>query len=297
MLVTGRTATMAAAVIGLFSNLLLTFLKILIGILFNSQALVADGIHNAADVVASATSLGAMKVSHIPADDEHPYGHGKAEVIASGIVGILLGISAIFMSYRSVESLLRPTSEVHFVSLAVALLSLVWKRLLYVYTIGVGRKFRSKGLIATAYDHLSDVYASLAASVGIGLALIGQHFHISGSGYADPITGIVVSLLILKIAFMMGKEATDILMERNIPGDKLDAYRESVLSVPNVMRVDRIRARELGHYILVDVRASVPAEFTVQEGHDISRTIKEVILDSDKNVQEVLIHLNPWYDK
>jgi cation diffusion facilitator family transporter len=290
-----QKSSLLAAWISLVSNIGLTGIKIGTGLLFHSPSLLSDGLHNAADVIASAAALGSMRVSAQPADQEHPYGHGKAQVIASGMVAMILAFASLIMMVKSIISLFQPAAEAHLAALAAALLSLVWKQILYIYTIRIGKKENSKSLIATAYDHLSDVYASGAAVVGIGLALLARYIPIHLAEYGDPLASVVVSLLIIKISVSMGKEAIDILMERNIPREQLADYEKQILSIPSVKRIDRIRAREHGHYILVDVRVSIPATLTVQEGHDITREIKKTLFEHDPSIQEVLVHVNPWY--
>ncbi|MFK4310846.1 cation-efflux pump [Bacillus cereus] len=290
-------SSLLAAWISVISNVFLTFIKIIVGFLFKSQVLLADGIHNAADVVASAVSLGSMKISNQPADEDHPYGHGKAEVISSGIVAIILILAAIFMAYESIKALFHPANEPHMIAFVAAVVSLVWKQILYVYTIRIGRKTNSKGLIATAYDHLADVYASIAAVIGIGVALLNNIYSIPYAAYGDPLAGIIVSFFVLKLAISMGKEAIYILMEGGLPTEKSSEYMKIIQAHPLVKRIDRMRAREHGHYILIDVRISVPAYLSIQQGHDICREIKTTIMKQDPEVDEVLIHLNPWYDK
>ncbi|MVO99767.1 cation diffusion facilitator family transporter [Paenibacillus lutrae] len=286
---------MIAMWISLISNVLLTAIKLVVGWLFGSQVLIADGIHNAGDVIATATAYSSMKISSRPADHEHPYGHGKAEVLGSGAVALLLAAAAVYMGYHAVTALFEPPGEAHLMALIAAVISLVWKQWLYVYTIKLGRQMNSKGLIATAYDHLADVYASIAASVGIGLALAGDHFNIPFLAYGDPFAGIIVSLLVLKLAYSMGREAIDILMEKNVDDHKLQQYQTIIKQFPGVKRIDRLRAREHGHYILVDARIGVLGILTIQEGHDIGRGIKEKIKGEHPEVDEVLVHLNPWY--
>lgn len=290
-------SSLLAAWISVISNIFLTFIKVIVGFLFKSQVLLADGIHNAADVVASVVSLGSMKISNQPADEDHPYGHGKAEVISSGIVAIILILAAAFMAYESIRALFHPATEPHLIAFVAAVVSLVWKQILYVYTIRIGRKTNSKGLIATAYDHLADVYASIAAVIGIGVALLNNIYSIPYAAYGDPLAGIIVSFFVLKIAVSMGKEAIYILMEGGLPTEKSSEYMKIIQAHPLVKRVDRMRAREHGHYILIDVRISVPAYLSIQQGHDICGEIKTTIMKQDPEVDEVLIHLNPWYDK
>lgn len=286
---------MITAWMGLISNVLLTAMKLIVGTLFRSPSLVADGIHNGVDVLASAVSLSSMRVSKRPADKEHPYGHGKIEVIASGVVAIILALAAIMMVKESIKAFFDPIIHPHGLTLFVAVLSLIWKQILYLYTMKIGRKAKSKGLIATAYDHLSDVYASLAVVIGIGFAYIADWFQLPGGHLGDPIAGIIVSFIILYLAYRMGVEAFQILIERNVSADQIYQYQEVILQVPQVKRIDRIRAREHGHYILIDVRISVPGELTVQEGHDIAREIKKRLMQQFESIEEVLVHVNPWY--
>src|SRR5690606_12954981 len=232
-------------------------------VLFNSPVLLAGGFHNAGDVVASAAALTSMRYSQRPADEDHPYGHGKAEVIGSGIVAIILGIAAIYIGYEAVKTFFEEPAKASVIALITAIISLVWKQALYIYTMRIGKKVNSKGLIATAYDHLADVYASLAAVVGIGLALIGDAYDISFLSYGDPFAGVIVSILVLRLAYEIGKEAMDILMEKNVSEDRLQEFAALIRTVPEVKRIDRLRAREHGHYVLVDLRIGVPGTMTI----------------------------------
>jgi cation diffusion facilitator family transporter len=281
--------------ISLISNIILTALKLIVGLLFNSQVLIADGVHNAGDVFASAAALISMVISKRPPDKDHPYGHGKAEVIGAGFIAIILVLAAVYMGYHSVMALMEPPHTATLLVLGTAAISLVWKQWLYIYTMRIGKKANSSGLIATAYDHLADVYASLAAVIGIALAMVGDHYNIQILKYGDPVAGIIVAYFVLKLAIHMGRSSIDVLMEKNIDEDRMEEIMQLVQSIPEVKRIDRIRAREHGHYMIVDVRVGIPAELSVQEGHDISRKIKQVIMDDVPNVEEVLIHLNPWY--
>lgn len=294
---TQKSSAILALWISLISNLILTALKIVVGYVFNSQVLIADGIHNAGDVVATIAALTSSMVSKKPADDDHPYGHGKAEVISSAFVAIILAFAAIFMVYKSIEAILMPIAEASIITLIAAFISLLWKQGLYTYCIRLGREMNSKSLIATANDHLADVYASLAAVAGIGVALIGGYYNMSFGHYGDPVAGILVSYFVMRLAYKMGKESIGILMEANVPAELLGQLENIVRSIPQVKRVDRIRARDHGHYMIVDIRVSVPNELTIQEGHDVSLLIKNTIKNEVQAVGEVLVHLNPWYEK
>jgi len=281
--------------ISLISNILLTVLKLVAGLALASPVLLADGVHNAGDIIASVAALTSSMVSKKPADADHPYGHGKAEVVAAGLVAIILFLAAIWIAIQSVQALFAPPGHENWLALWAAALSLVWKQALYVYTIKVGKATGSKSVMATAYDNLADVYASLAAVIGIGLGLLGDRLNWAWGAYGDPVAGIIVALLILKLAYEMGRDAVDILMERTVPPEKLNRYEQLILALQDIKRIDRVRAREHGHYITVDVRVGIPGEYTIQQGHDIGRQIKQQIMDADSDVVEVMVHLNPWY--
>jgi len=289
-------SSLIALWISLISNLLLTAIKILVGIFFNSQVLVADGIHNAGDVIATFAALTSSMVSKKPADEDHPYGHGKAEVVASGIVAVILALAALFMVFKSVQALLEPASGASIIALVAACVSYAWKQGLYVYCMRLGKEQNSKSLLATANDHLADVYASIAAVIGIGVALIGDRFGLPFTQYGDPIAGIIVSYLVMKLAYEMGKESIGVLMEQSLPVAEIRKLEDIVQSIPEVKRIDRIRAREHGHYVIVDVRVSISNELTIKEGHDISRLIRDSIKNRREDVEEVLVHVNPWYE-
>ncbi|WP_163879959.1 cation diffusion facilitator family transporter [Paenibacillus favisporus] len=279
------------------SNIVLTAIKLGVGFLSNSPVLIADGVHNAGDVVATGAALSSMRISKQPPDEDHPYGHGKAEVLGAGGVAIILALAALYMAYHSVMVLFEPPHKTTVVALAAAAFSLILKQILYVYTMAIGKRHRSSGLIATAYDHLADVYASIAAVIGIALGMLGDHYDIAILSYGDPIAGIVVAYLVLKLAIHMGKSSVDVLMEKNVDLDKMNELTELVKTVPEVKRLDRLRARDHGHYIIVDIRVGVAAELSVQEGHDISRNIKQTIMKHCSDVGEVMVHLNPWYEE
>ncbi len=289
-----RSRGLTAIWVSLISNIVLTIIKIGVGFAFASPVLLADGIHNAGDIIATVAALTSSMVSKKPADEDHPYGHGKAEVVASAMVAVILALAALWIGYHSVLSLFEPPESESWLPLAAAFVSLVWKQALFVYTVRIGRAEKSKSVLATAYDHLADVYASLAAVVGIGLALLGDRLDWAWTAYGDPIAGIIVSLLVLKLAFEIGKEAVDILMERTVPAERLAGYETLISGLEEIKRIDRVRAREHGHYIIVDVRVGVPSHYTIQQGHDISRQIKHCIMDNDPDVVEVMVHLNPW---
>ncbi|MCO7126081.1 cation diffusion facilitator family transporter [Sporolactobacillus shoreicorticis] len=281
--------------VSLVSNLLLTLIKIIFGLIFHSTALVADGVHNGGDVIASIATIGSMKLSNHPADREHPYGHGKAEDISTAFISIVLIVAALFLTYEAVKALFGPISSVSIWAFAAALFSALAKWLLYIYTKKGADRYHSKSLYATAADHLADIYASIAAALGLGIGWIGTIFHLPYTHYGDPVAGIVVSILILRIAIVMIIKAINVLMESSVDESVQEKYRQVFLSFPEVKVIDILRAREHGNVVLIDAQIRIPASYTIQEGDDLTEAIRSKMIHTYPNVDEVLIHINPWY--
>lgn len=292
-----ETLAKKVAWISVVSNILLTAGKIIIGLFGHSDAVFADGIHSAADVFASVLVVLVIKIANKPADKEHPYGHGKAEIIGSGIIGILLLLVSLFVAFEGFSGFFHKVEAPSFIAMWVALFSFVMKVILYRKSLNVAKEHNSKAIEAIAFDHKADIVASIAAAIGVLSSIIGIKSGLLFLQYGDKAASIFVAYLIFKIAKEMLSEASDILMERNINSVKLQEYIAIVSTFPEVKRIDRMRAREHGHYVLVDLRISIDYFKTIKEGHDLSHSIKKKLMDKNDNIEEVLIHLNPYYPK
>ncbi|CRK81647.1 cation diffusion facilitator family transporter [Neobacillus massiliamazoniensis] len=281
--------------ISVISNMILTVGKILIGLIGNSDAVFADGIHSAADVFASAIVVFVIKISNKPADNEHPYGHGKAEVLVSEIIGILLFLVSIFLVFEGISGFFHEIETPSLLAFWVAIFSYILKVLLYKTSLKVAKQNSSKAIEAIAYDHKADIVASVAASIGVLISIVGERLNLHLLLYGDKIASIFVAYLIFKIAKEMLTEAFDILIERNVNAEVLQDYMAIISEFSEVKRIDRIRAREHGHYVLVDIRISIDHKKTIKEGHDLTKSIKLKLMEKNDNIKEVLIHLNPYY--
>lgn len=273
----------------------MTIGKVVVGWYGKSDAVFADGIHSAADVFASVIVLSVINLANKPADKEHPYGHGKAEVIVSGVVGIILLLVSFYVLYEAISGFFHPFVSPSILTMWVALFSYVTKEILFRYSFQIAKRHQSKAIKAIALDHKADIVASIAAAIGVVISIVGEKLHLQTLLYGDKIASIVVAYLIFKIAIEMLRESFDILLERNIDSEILEEYVSIISAFPSVKRIDKIRAREHGHYVLVDIRISIDHEKTIKEGHDLSREIKHALLEKHKNISEVLIHLNPYY--
>ncbi len=280
--------------VGIIGNISLAVAKLLIGLATDSRALIADAAHSASDVIGSLAVLIGLRAAERPPDEDHPYGHGKAESIAAIIVSVLLMVVGLEIGYASFESLFTPIEPPGTAAIWAAIGSMVIKEWMFRYKYNLGKKLNSQSLIANAWEHRSDVYSSLAALIGIGGSVLGARFGIPWMVYLDPAAGVFVSLLVLKMAYSILMEAIHNTLDHVLHEEDTLPLREAVESVAGVIRIDQFRAREHGHYVIVDVKVSVDPYITVEEGHRIGKRVKETLLERFSRVRDVFVHINPY---
>lgn len=275
------------AIIGMVGNIILSIVKFGAGILGNSSAMVADAIHSASDIVASFFVYVGIKISKKPADESHPYGHYKAEVITTLIVGVMLwiaGVEIIKTAYETIQSGEIETPGM--IALVAAVVSIVTKEVMYRLTYRAGKRINSPSTIANAMDHRSDAYSSVATLIGIGAARLG--FPIM-----DPVAGIVVSLFIFKMGYEIVIEAVKQIMDESV-GDEMIGEVESIAqAVEGVQDTHFIRIRQSGSVYLVDMDIVVCRMLTIEQAHAICEEVRETILGRFQKVEEVRIHIDP----
>lgn len=283
-----------AAWVGIIGNLLLAVGKAVVGLAANSKALLADAIHSASDIVGSAAVLLGLKASQIPPDPEHPYGHGKAEPISAIIVSIILFAVGLEMGYATFRAFFAPLAAPGMLAVYAAVISMGIKEWMFRYKYRVGKELNSQAIIANAWEHRSDVYSSFAALIGIGGAILGQRFGFPLLVYLDPIAGVFVSGLVIRMAYRMLRESIHSTLDVVWNEEKSGELKETVQLVPGVLKVNELLAREHGHYVIVDVKIGVAAEQTVEEGHRIGKQVKKALMERFSNVQNVFVHVNPY---
>ena len=283
--------------IGIIVNLLLSILKAVGGVLSGSRALLADALHSASDVLSSFVILFGVKIANKPPDEEHPYGHGKAENIASIIVAILLIVVGIEISISSIKvfyGIVPPAPSI--LALFILLISIGVKEGLYHYKSRLGKKLNSTALIADAWHHRSDSLSSVAALIGVGLSILVEKLHLSYFIYGDAVAGIVVSIIVMKVGYDLIKASATVILEKVLSKEEIQHYKETVFKIDRVKRIDQLFARTHGSYIIIDIKISVDQHITVKEGHDIAREVKTILMDSHVEIEDVLVHINPYFD-
>ncbi len=281
--------------LALISNCILTIGKVAVGLNAGSESVFADGIHSAADIVASIAVLAVVGISNKPPDEDHPFGHGKAEVLSEGFVGIILFLVSIYIVVEGILGLIGTPKAPEYIALFAALFSYIAKHLLYHNSMKLGEKYNSKAIIAIAFDHKADIVASLAAFFGVILSIIGDKFNLPYLLYGDAAASLIVAFLILKISLKLLGSSVDVLMDKNIEKPLLTQYRKVVMEFKEVKRIDRMRARTHGHYIILDLRISLNYDLSIKEGHDIARNLRDEIQKRFPDISEVFIHINPYF--
>ncbi|MEI3607338.1 cation diffusion facilitator family transporter [Pseudogracilibacillus sp. SE30717A] len=288
-------AIIIATWVGIIVNIFLTIIKVIGGILSGSRALLADALHSASDIVGSAVILFAVRISNKPPDEEHPYGHGKAENIASIIVALLLIVVGIEISVSSLKVFFGELPKAPgTLALIILLISIVIKEILFYYKFYLGKKYQSTALISEAWHHRSDSLSSLAALAGVGLALLGEKFNLPFLVYGDAVAGIIVSVIVIKVGYQLIKGSATVILEKVLEEDEIEIYKKTVLAIDGVLRIDQLLARTHGSYVIIDIKLSVDPNITVEEGHTIAANAKQALLDTHKEVEDVLVHINPY---
>lgn len=267
--------------------ILLAVLKLIIGYLFRSSSLSADGFNNFTDVISSVTVLIGLRAARKPADSNHPYGHWKAEPIASLITSFVM----MFVGFQVLQSTATRllSGEVVPPNPLAAIAALVGTVIMlgvYRYNLTLAKRVNSNGLKAVAKDNLADALTSFAT----GVAIFASSF---GIGWIDGVMAIIVSLIILKTGLEVFRESTFSLSD-GFHEQELAEYHAAIIQLPEVQEIASLKARMYGSNIYVDITVLVNAEMTVQEGHDITETI-ETVLYEQYDVMHTDVHVEPYH--
>lgn len=276
--------------LGIAISIVLIFIKGLAGHFGNSYALVADATESGADILSSALLWLALRIALKAADEEHPYGHGKAEPLAAIVVALFLIAAAVWIGYHSIIFIYTPHDLPKSFTLWILILVIGIKESMFRYVLNVGKKINSQAVKADAYHHRSDAITSVAAFIGISVALIG------GKGYegADDWAALVASVLILYNATGIIRPALAEIMDAAPSNEIVNQVREIAEGVPQVKFTEKCFVRKMGFEYYVDIHIGVDGNLTVTEGHSIAHSVKNALLKSKLRVTDVLVHVEPY---
>ena len=277
------------ALFGLIVNVFLAAAKILAGVIGHAYVLIADGIESALDVGGSIVIWGGLTVAARPPDQTHPYGHGKAEPIAAVIVAAGVLAAAVVLAIESVREIFLPHHAPAPWTLAVLVVTVIIKETLYRYTIRFGQKVESTAVKTDAWHHRMDALTSIAAFIGISVALIGGKKWQS----ADDWAALVACALIAANGIRLARPAFYEIMDTAPGGKIVRSIRVVASSVPGVVEVEKCRARKMGLDYYVDLHVGVDGNISVHQGHEIAHRVKSAIQQSDSRIADVLVHIEP----
>ncbi len=275
----------------LAANMILSVIKVTVGFLASSAAMIADGIHTVSDVITTVAVIVGMKFSSLPDDEEHPYGHEKIESVVAKMLSLVLMATALFIGYSGIRTILRHQyTRPGIMAVAAAVLSIAVKEIMYRYTIKAADKLNSAALKADAWHHRSDAFSSVGTLIGIAGARI-------GFPVLDPLAAIVVCFMIIKVGCSIFIQSFNELIDRAADRETNEKMKNTIRQINGVRKIDMLKTRIHGSKIYVDVEIAVDAQCSVKEGHIIAEEVHDNIEESFSNVKHCMVHVNPYTAK
>ena len=292
---TRKREIMMVTLIGSAANFLLLVFKFVAGILGHSSAMIADAVHSLSDFVTDVIVLLFINISSKPKDEGHDYGHGKYETLATSVIGIVLmcvgvglfweGANKVYGFYFMGEQLESPGK----VALIAAVVSIIIKEVLFRLTLYVGRRENSQAVIANAWHHRSDAFSSIGTALGIGGAiLLGDNWRV-----LDPIAAVVVSILIIKVAFQLVLPAINDLLEKSLPKEVEDEILSVINEIPGVKNPHNLCTRRIGNDFAIEVHIRVDGQTTVSHAHELTKEIERKLRLKYGSATHIVLHVEP----
>jgi cation diffusion facilitator family transporter len=264
-------------------------IKIITGILGNSYALIADGIESMLDVVSGLVVAGSLKIAAQPPDENYPYGYGKVEPAAALVISAGLLAAAVGIAIQSIREIHTPHHAPAPFTLLVLVLVVATKELLFRFLFRTGESIDSHALRTDAWHHRSDSLTSLAAFIGIAIALW------LGEGYesADDWAALFASGVIAFNGVRLFRQSWREIMDASLPDKVIDDIREIARRVDGVAGIDMCRVRKSGLGLWVDIHVEVHGDITVRDGHEIAHRVKDALVASKHSVMDAVVHIEP----
>ncbi|MDD9269824.1 cation diffusion facilitator family transporter [Paenibacillus sp. GCM10023248] len=287
--------TELAVWVAISGNAALACLKGILGVMTQSQALLADAAHSAAGVAGSSAALVRLRSAGRSQEDTNPGGFDQRAAVTTVLIALLILIAGIEMGFSAVKSLWTPAAHTSKTYALVAIgISLLLKEIMFQYTTKLGQAIESPEIIANGRTHRSDIYSTIVALIGVFGASVANLLDISIFYYLDPIAGIIISLMILRMGYALVKETLHTKKDYVLQQEDADDLLAVVQLIKGVITVDDLKAREQGHYVVVELKISVNPRVSVWEGHEISKKVKQQLMKRFHHISEVLVHVAPY---
>lgn len=278
-----------ASIISMAASGSLAVLKIVAGLLAGSTSVVADGIESAGDVVASGLILFGLWIASRPADENHPYGHGRFETITGFMVGLGLIVTGIGISFGSLRGIDDRHAAPAFFAVYPLVISILVKSVLSTYKFRTGRRIGSSALVADAWNDTVDILSGTVALCAVGLTL----YDPDRFRAADHYGGFAVGLIVVVLGIQVVRETMYHLMDTMPEDEHLEELRQTAIRIPGAQRVEKCFARKTGLRWHVDLHLEVDPNITVKQGHDIAERARNLIKKDLDWVADVLVHVEP----
>ena len=255
---------------------------------------VADAVHSLSDFITDIIVIVFVRISAKPEDEGHDYGHGKYETLATAIIGIFLLFVGFGIFWNGASSIYRflqggSLQEPGILALVAALVSIVFKEVLYQYTVFKGRKLNSQAVVANAWHHRSDAFSSIGTAAGIGGAiLLGNHWRV-----LDPVAAVIVSFFIMKVAVQLLIPCVDELLEKSLPAEVEDEILKTILSFPGISSPHHLRTRRIGSYCAIEVHVRMDGSISLEEAHETATAVENKLKRQFGKGTLVSIHVEP----
>lgn len=281
-------------IVGTFVNIVLSIIKLIVGFLFNSLGLIADGFHSLSDLASDLVVFVGLSFAEKPDDSDHHFGHGKFETFAAFLVGVFLAFAGLAIGRDSVYLLIdfgkgQNLETPGGLALIAALLSIIVKEILYRYTKKAGERIKSQSIIANAWHHRSDAFSSIGVSLGIaGAIFLGGKWAV-----LDPVAGIVVAIILFKEALKIIKTNLSQLLEVSLPAKCMDDIIRILEGVEGSSDPHNIRSRMVGKRTVISLHIRIPEDYTIRRGHEIAHNVEDKLKEHFGGDSIITIHMEP----
>ena len=281
--------SLRATFAGLAVNVVLVAAKFLAGFLGHSQALIADAVESLADIFSSIVVWRGLVVAETPPDEDHPYGHGKAEPLAAATVSVMLLLAAGMIAYHSLRGIVEPRVAPSAWTLLVLVGVIIVKEMLFRFVLREAAQLKSPAVEADAWHHRSDAFTSVAAFIGISIAVVG------GKGYenADNWAAMAAACVIALNGWRLLRPAFNDLMDRSPDREVIEHIERIAATIAGVDRVEKCFVRKMGYRLYADMHVEVNPEMTVVRSHEIAHAVKNKVRAEIPAVSDVLVHIEP----
>ena len=278
-------------IVGAAVDLILAVAKLVGGVLVQSQALIADGIHSLSDLATDALVIVAARQASFEADREHPYGHGRIQTIATAVLAISLGLIAAGIAWDALDSIFRgeTITSPGWPALVIAAISVVAKEVIYQYTMSAARRHRSALLQANAWHSRSDALSSFLVIAGVGGVML-------GFPWADAAGAVGVSAIIFYAAYKIGRPSVEELIDTAVDPETQKSIRQVAKNVPGVIDVHEMRTRRMGSDVFADMHVRVAPKISVSEGHRIADEVMQRLKSEFEALTDIVVHIDPEDD-